>query len=269
MMRYQKFGVAAVILAAALLSTGPVAAQLSQCAVQIGPLLPDLIVDQQKLVSQIFVSEEQFNNNDCNVVEGCVTKAGKHTLLRFNTSTANVGQAALVIGSPSGCLQLFHLSECHGHYHYENYADYRLWTTEGYAIWQALRRTDLRADDGVNAQLLSVAVANGELIIGHKQGFCMVDSYRFDPNSGPAEKVYTDCNSNQGISVGWSDEYGSHLPGQFVQITGLPDGDYVLENQVNPLQLLPESDYTNNFAFVKIRYVSKHGKVPATAEVIP
>jgi hypothetical protein len=37
---------------------------------------------------------------------------------------------------------------------------------------------------------------------------------------------------------------------------------------VNPLQLLPESDYTNNFTAVKIRYTSKHGKVPATAEVI-
>jgi hypothetical protein len=42
MMRYQKFGVAAVVVAAALLSTGPVAAQLSQCAVQIGPLFAGL-----------------------------------------------------------------------------------------------------------------------------------------------------------------------------------------------------------------------------------
>ena len=269
MMRYQKFGVAAVLLAAVLLSTGPVAAQLTQCAVQTGPLLPDLVVDRQKLVSQIFVSEEQFNNNDCNVVEGCVTKAGKHTLLRFNTSTANIGEADLVIGSPSGCLQLFHLSECHGHYHYENYADYRLWTAEGYKIWQALRRTDLRADDGVNAQLLSVAVANGELVIGHKQGFCMVDSYPYplyEGTAGPAK--FHDCTLNQGISIGWSDEYGSHLPGQFVQITGLPEGDYVLENQVNPLQMLPESDYTNNFTAVKLHYTPKHGKVPAIAEVI-
>ena len=37
MMRYQKSGFAAITLAAVLLSTGPVAAQLSQCAVQIGP----------------------------------------------------------------------------------------------------------------------------------------------------------------------------------------------------------------------------------------
>jgi len=268
MMRYQKFGVAAVVVAAALLSTGPVAAQLSQCAVQIGPLLPDLIVDQQKLVSQIFVSEEQFNNNDCNVVEGCVTKAGKHTLLRFNTSTANIGQADLVIGSPSGCLSLFHLSECHQHLHYENYADYRLWTAAGYAIWKQLRRSDLRADEGLNAQLLGVAVANGELVIGHKQGFCMFDSYHYDETRGPLQKVYTDCASNQGISIGWSDEYGSQLPGQFVQITGLQEGDYVLENQVNPLQTLPESDYTNNFTAVTLHYTPKHGKIPGTAEVI-
>jgi len=267
MMRYQKFGVAAVVLAAMLLSTGPVAAQLSQCAVQIGPLLPDLIVDQQKLVSQIFVSEEQFNNNDCTVVEGCVTKAGKHTLLRFNTSTANVGEADLVIGDPGPCLSLFHFSECHQHYHFENFADYRLWTMPGYAKWVAKRKVEERIDSGVNAELLAAAQANGELVVGHKQGFCMVDSYKFGPNGSPTAK-YKSCADNQGISVGWSDEYGSNLAGQFVQITGLRDGDFVLENQVNPIQALPESDYTNNFAAVKLRYTSRHGKLPATAEVI-
>lgn len=269
MMRYQKFGVAAAVLAAVLVSTGPVAAQLSQCAAVIGPLLPDLVIDQQKLVSQIFVSEEQFNNNDCTVVEGCVTKAGKHTLLRFNTSTANVGLADLVIGNPAGCLSLFHFSECHQHYHYENYADYRLWTTAGYTNWVTMRDESARADSPRNGPLLEAAVANGELIVGHKQGFCMVDSYKYPQYSGTAGPAkFHDCASNQGISVGWSDEYGTQLPGQFVQITGLRDGDYVLENQVNPLHLLPESDYTNNFAAVKLRYTSKHGKIPGTAEVI-
>lgn len=268
MMRYQRFGVAAIVLAAVLLSTGGrVTAQLSQCAAIIGPLLPDLIVDQQKLVSEIFVSEEQFNNNDCTVIEGCVTKAGKHTLLRFNTSTANIGQADLVIGNPAGCLSLFHFSECHQHYHYENYADYRLWTTAGYTNWVNMRDVSARADSPRNGPLLDAALASGELVIGHKQGFCMIDSYQFLPSASPTKK-YLDCASNQGIQVGWSDQYGSQLPGQFVQITGLRDGDYVLENQVNPLQLLPESDYTNNFTAVRVRYVSKHGKVPGTVVVV-
>jgi Lysyl oxidase len=267
MKRYQRFGVAAVVLAAIFLSTGPVAAQLSQCAAIIGPLLPDLIVDQQRLVSQIFVSEEQFSNKDCTVVEGCVTKAGNHTLLRFNTSTANIGQADLVIGSPSACLSLFHFSECHQHYHYENFADYRLWTAAGYQVWTALRDEGAPIDSGLNAQLLAVAVANGELVIGHKQGFCMVDSYRYDPNASPTRQ-YESCSSNQGISVGWSDEYGPQLAGQFVQITGLREGDFVLENQVNPIHALPESDYANNFAAVSIHYTPKHGKIPGSVEVI-
>ena len=117
-------------------------------------------------------------------------------------------------------------------------------------------------------ELLAVAVANGELVIGHKQGFCMFDSYHYDPARGPEQKVYMDCASNQGISVGWSDEYGPQLPGQFVQITGVPEGDYVLENQVNPIHALPESDYSNNFAAVKLHYTPKHGKIPGTVEVI-
>ena len=143
-------------------------------------------MDQQLLQSQIFVTDEQFNNNDCSVVEGCVTKAGKHTLLRFNSSTPNIGQADLVIGDPAQCLALFHLSECHQHYHFNDYTAYRLWTEAGYLNWAAARDPGAPANTGINAQLLAAAASSGELIDGRKQGFCMVDSSPYrevqDPN---------------------------------------------------------------------------------------
>jgi lysyl oxidase len=50
---------------------------------------------------------------------------------------------------------------------------------------------------------------------------------------------------------------------------GCADGTYVLENQVNPDQVLPESDYTNNFAAVKFYYTSRHGNTPASVQIIP
>ena len=54
---------------------------------------------------------------------------------------------------------------------------------------------------------------------------------------------------------------------QFIQITGLREGTYVLENQVNPDHLLPESSYSNNFAAVKLHYTPKHGNTPASVQV--
>ena len=55
---------------------------------------------------------------------------------------------------------------------------------------------------------------------------------------------------------------------QFIQITGLREGTYVLENQVNPDHLLPESSYSNNFAAVKLHNTPKHGNTPASVQVI-
>jgi hypothetical protein len=256
--------------AALLFCSRPAAAQLGPCAVPAGPVSPDLIMDQNLLKTQIFVSEEQFNSNSCTVVEGAVSKPGKHVLLRFNSSTPNIGATDMYIGDPNQCVgTLFHFSECHQHLHFEDYTAYRLWTQGGYANWVASRDPVAPVNSGLNAQLLAAAVANGDLIVGRKQGFCMIDSipYAGSPvTPGPAK--YLSCNSNQGISVGWDDVYGPQLPDQFIQITGLREGVYVLENQVNPNQLLPESNYANNFAAVTVHYVPKHGNMPATVEVI-
>ena len=87
----------------------------------------------------------------------------------------------------------------------------------------------------MNAELLAAAQANGELVVGHKQGFCMVDSCTSGPNGSPTAK-HKSCADNQtAFPSAGAIEYGSNLAGQFVQITGLRDGDFVLENQVNPI----------------------------------
>ena len=263
----RRFGVVVIAVAALLCATRPAAAQLGSCAVPIGPTAPDLIVDEQLLASQVFVSEEHFNANSCAVVEGLLTKPGKQLLLRFNSSTPNIGQTDMYIGDPAQCPVLFQFSECHQHLHFKDYTAYRLWTVGGYATWVALRDPGAPTNSLINAQLLAAATASGELISGHKQGFCMVDSMPYVAGSGPAK--YLSCSSNQGISVGWEDVYAPQLPDQFIQITGLAGGDYVLENQVNPNQPLPESNYENNFAAIRIRYTPRHGSIPASVQVLP
>jgi lysyl oxidase len=73
------------------------------------------------------------------------------------------------------------------------------------------------ANSGINAQLLAAAEASGDLVSGHKQGFCMVDSAQYSAGAGPAK--FLSCSTSQGISVGWEDVYPPQLPDQFIQRT--------------------------------------------------
>jgi hypothetical protein len=274
-MRHSTFRSVVLAVVGLLTSATLASAQVGPCGVPIGPLLPDLIVDQQAMASQIYVASEQYTAKSCNIVEGSLSQAGNHTLLRFLSSTPNIGQTALHIGDPNQCPALFHFAECHQHFHFMQYADYRVWTVPGYQKWLAARDLSQPSNTGPNQALLDAATASGELmngrkVGGHKQGFCMADVARY-PVDGiePVEPAYLSCSSNQGLSIGWADQYGPYLDGQFVEITDIPDGVYVLEDHVNPAHVLPEADYTNNSSAVTFKFTAKKGKTGPAIEIIP
>jgi Lysyl oxidase len=94
-----------------------------------------------------------------------------------------------------------------------------------------------------------------------KTGFCLGDRYDTDTTSQlpaePSEPVHTGyCGRNQtqllsvdeGISVGYGDVYFANLEGQFVDVTGVPAGEYYLVHRVNADRKLLESDYSNDAA---------------------
>lgn len=56
-----------------------------------------------------------------------------------------------------------------------------------------------------------------------------------------------------GISVGWADVYDASVPGQYIDVTGLPSGDYTLQVEVNPTGVLMENDTSNNVVSVPVR----------------
>ena len=66
---------------------------------------------------------------------------------------------------------------------------------------------------------------------------------RWDPT---AKAVYRYTCSHQGIQSGWADVYDGGLPGQWIDITDVPDGTYDLEITMDPLHVLDEADFTNN-----------------------
>lgn len=245
----------------AIADTGP-------CAQANGGALPDLIVDAQALAAYISVSDEKFTASSCSVQEDFISTPGWSTLMRFTTSTPNVGEGALVIGNPSNCSGLFEISTCHGHAHFKEYTDYRLWTATGYDTWLAVRDMNSSTTSSANAAYLAEAASTKQLLSGRKMGFCMIDSVRY-LNTAGATPVFTSCSSNQGLSAGWSDRYDARLDGQYVSVDNLKAGIYVLEVHVNPEHLLPETNYVNNSSAVRIRYVPKRGTTPATVEVLP
>ena len=220
---------------------------------------PDLTIDPG-LLRSAFYDVHTFAANDCAVVEGMIT-AGTRKLILFATETNNLGPGALVIGNPLDHPEWFDLVTCHGHAHIKDYADYRLWTLAGYDRWKALR--------AANPDLCAQQVLDGnpdlatQLVRGNKLGICFYDVLLMGQSfqgtqvcpRTPDPQTYMSCN-DAGLGVCWSDIYEpiyGFVDGQWIDVTDVPDGDYVLENESNAKRLITEADYTNNSAALAIR----------------
>ena len=108
-----------------------------------------------------------------------------------------------------------------------------------------------------------------------KSGFCLGDRYAVRSRSlptAPAEPVYTSrcgladpglLGIQEGISVGYGDDYAANLEGQYLPLTGLRAGRYVLVHRVNTGRRLRELDYTNNTAslLLELRWRNRQPEV--------
>jgi hypothetical protein len=84
-----------------------------------------------------------------------------------------------------------------------------------------------------------------------KTTFCVIDTNPIDRSlpGAPQATVYDSCGTVvQGMSVGWADTYDRTLPGQEIDLTGLPDGDYRLVIEVDPKNRLIETNDGDNVA---------------------
>jgi Lysyl oxidase/Secretion system C-terminal sorting domain len=202
----------------------PLATVSGNCLYYPNPLCPnapDLTIDQNLLISSLQIQTHQATN--CQVVEGCMAGYGTRTVLAFDTKIDNIGMTDYYIGSPTTNPSQFTFNNCHGHAHYEGYADYVLYKPDG-----------------------------GSIPIGHKNGFCVLDltcPQGITPQYG--------C-SNMGITAGCGDIYGAYLDCQWIDITDVDSGSYTLAVKVNWDQSPDalgriESSFTNNWAQCCIR----------------
>jgi hypothetical protein len=104
---------------------------------------------------------------------------------------------------------------------------------------------------------------SGKTVAGsRKVGYCLSDNrLAFPGEATPPGAVYPsppgsegcDATAIEGLSVGWTDLYALGLPGQDLEITGLPRGRYCLIMGADPRELLEERDEANNVRRVRLR----------------
>ncbi len=194
-------------------------------------LLPDLRINEESASQSLWITEETFGENSCELEEQCVSGSGRRRLLRFESRIENLGPGDLSPGPEAGN-PLFEFSACHEHYHFRDFTNYQL----------------LDADGNVVAQ-------------GHKQAFCLLDMEPIDdaaapsppgtrPRPEPMGEVFPGgpvfqegCNY---LSAGWADIYSIDTDCQWVDITDVAAGDYVLSLSVNPLGRVAETTTDNN-----------------------
>ena len=180
-----------------------------------------------------------------------VTSASGKKILRLTNSIANLGPGPLELVGVSDPLDkitrvtqnidlqnggiekraagVFIYHPTHHHWHFENFVRYELWSLE--------------ADNSLKSM---VAVSD-------KVSYCLRDNSRAKTTPPEARMGYIVCDQElQGISPGWVDTYTFDRPGQFIDITGQPDGRYALRSIVDPENRILELNETNNAATIYI-----------------
>ncbi len=115
----------------------------------------------------------------------------------------------------------------HNHWHLESFSHYELWSLSERGTLDRVAATS------------------------DKVSYCLRDIHR-NPHPDQAPRMgYGTCTyGRQGLSVGWVDVYDHYLPGQSIDISGLPDGIYALMSTADPFNLIQESDESNNATVV-------------------
>jgi hypothetical protein len=110
----------------------------------------------------------------------------------------------------------------------------------------------------------------GLVRIGPKLRYCLRDLTRVGtPGPGspvPARRVFGACNQSAvktevtlGTSVGWADVYPNDYPGNFIEITGLPAGCYVVVHRADPDHRIIEISEANNVSARVVRLPFRPG----------
>lgn len=184
-------------------------------------------------------------------------------LLRFSTVVVNIGEGPFqlygydagdgvaAIGDTLHVRQQILQSD--GTFRERNTAATMRWAADGHNHWHILDVQWFRLQDDRGTTILKTA----------KTGFCFLDSYAYgskEPSRYNSESSVCLTAQNKtvpmGVSVDWGDVYRSTIAMQWIDITGLASGDYVIRMVADPWETdgrFLESNEANNRGWTRIR----------------
>lgn len=200
---------------------------------QNGRGLPDLVPDPNYVQASTYVQRAHLYSLRCAAEEKCLastayapeaTDYDVRVLLRFPQRVKNQGTADFL---PSRPKHTWEWHSCHQHYH--------------------------SMDEFSHYDLLD-ATTGRKVAEGHKASFCLEDSTCDFGNL----KRYACTSHTQGLSPGCYDTYNADIDCQWIDITDVQPGNYILKVHVNPKYIVLESDFTNNVVRCNIHYTGRY-----------
>ncbi|XP_017322759.1 protein-lysine 6-oxidase [Ictalurus punctatus] len=193
--------------------------------------LPDLIPDAYYVQTSTYIQRVPMYNLRCAAEERCLTSSAAHArdydtrvLLRFPQRVKNQGTADFLPNRPR---YAWEWHSCHQHYH--------------------------SMDEFCHYDLLDASSQN-KVAEGHKASFCLEDT-SCDPGY---HRRYACTSHTQGLSPGCYDTYNADIDCQWIDITDVKPGKYILKITVNPSYQVPESDFSNNIMRCDIQYTGNY-----------
>ncbi|XP_054895438.1 protein-lysine 6-oxidase [Poeciliopsis prolifica] len=189
--------------------------------------LPDLVPDPYYIQIASYVQQSPMYNLRCAAEENCLASSARYAadydtrvLLRFTQRVKNQGTADFL---PSRPRYAWEWHSCHNHFH----------SMDEFSLYELL---DARTHSHVAE--------------GHKASFCLEDT-SCDPGY---YRRYACTSHTQGLSPGCYDTYSADIDCQWIDITDVSPGKYILKVTVNPRQQVPESNFNNNVARCDVHY---------------
>ncbi|XP_065806658.1 protein-lysine 6-oxidase-like [Labrus bergylta] len=189
--------------------------------------LPDLVPDPYYIQVASYVQRMAMYNLRCAAEENCLASSAASSqdydtrvLLRFTQRVKNQGTADFL---PSKPRYSWEWHSCHNHFH----------SMDEFSLYELL-------DSSTHAQVAE----------GHKASFCLEDT-----SCDPGYYRRFACTSHtQGLSPGCYDTYSADIDCQWIDITDVSPGKYILKVTVNPRQQVPESNFNNNVVRCDVQY---------------
>ncbi|KAF5900631.1 lysyl oxidase 1-like, partial [Clarias magur] len=194
--------------------------------------LPDLVPDPNYIQASTYIQRSHMYSLRCAAEEKClsssaytsdITDYDVRVLLRFPQRVKNQGTADFMPNRPR---HTWEWHSCHQHYH--------------------------SMDEFSHYDLLEVSTGR-KVAEGHKASFCLEDT---TCDFGHLKR-YACTSHTQGLSPGCYDTYNADIDCQWIDITDIKPGNYILKVQVNPKYLVLESDFTNNIVRCNLHYTGR------------